>query len=235
MSAIYKRELSSYFTSPIGYIFVAIYLAISGAVFWFTTLAMANSTVGMYFIIMIFFYIILIPLLTMKLLSEEKKLKTEQILLTSPVSLFEIVFAKFLAAFTLFSGTFLISCLEFSVLSLYSDNINTAAIISNSVGALFLGGAFIAIGLFISSLTENQLISAIGTIFAIFVMIAFSLVSSSIDFEPLRILIKWLSVVDRYYDFTYGLLSLGAILYYISIIVVFLFLTIRIYEKRRWE
>ncbi|MBE6688418.1 MAG: ABC transporter [Ruminococcaceae bacterium] len=235
MGAIFKRELISYFTSPIGYIFMAVYLAISGAVFCFTTLAMANSTVGMYFMIMIFFYIILIPLLTMKLLSEEKKLKTEQILLTAPVSLFEVIFAKFLAAYVLFAGTFLISCLEFGVLYLYSDQINTAVIISGSVGVLFIGGAFIAIGLFVSSLTENQLISAILSIFAIFCMLALGLVSSGIDFEPLRILVKWLSVFDRYNDFSYGLFSLSAIFYYISIIVVFLFLTIRIYEKRRWE
>lgn len=235
MSAIFKRELKSYFDSPIGYIFMAIYLAISGAVFCFTTLAMANSSVSIYFTVMIFFYIILIPLLTMKLLSEEKKLKTEQILLTAPVSLFEMVFAKFLAAYVLFAGTFFISCLEFAVLYLYSDSINTAVIVSSAVGVLFLGGAFIAIGLFISSLTENQLVSAIVSIFAIFVMLSLSLVSSSIDFAPLRVLVKWLSVFDRYNDFTYGLFSLGAIFYYISIIVVFLFLTIRVYEKRRWE
>ncbi len=235
MSAIFKRELKAYFTSPIGYIFMAIYLAISGAVFCFTTLMLQSSSVSFYFTIMIFFYIILVPLLTMKLLSEEKKLKTEQILLTAPVSLFEVIFAKFLAAFVLFAGTFLISCLEFAVLYLYSDTINTAAIISSAVGVLFLGGAFIAIGLFISSLTENQLVSAIVSIFAIFVMLSLSLVSTRIDFAPLRVLVKWLSVFDRYSDFSYGLFSLSAIFYYISIIVVFLFLTIRVYEKRRWE
>lgn len=235
MSAIFKRELKAYFTSPIGYIFMAIYLAISGAVFCFTTLMLQSSSVSFYFTIMIFFYIILVPLLTMKLLSEEKKLKTEQILLTAPVSLFEVIFAKFLAAFVLFAGTFLISCLEFAVLYLYSDTINTATIISSAVGVLFLGGAFIAIGLFISSLTENQLVSAIVSIFAIFVMLSLSLVSTRIDFAPLRVLVKWLSVFDRYSDFSYGLFSLSAIFYYISIIVVFLFLTIRVYEKRRWE
>ena len=93
MKAIYKRELLSYFTSPIGYIFIAVYLAISGAVFCFTNLMSASSAPSGYFMIMIFFYIILIPLLTMKLMSEERKLKTEQILLTAPVSLFEMVFA----------------------------------------------------------------------------------------------------------------------------------------------
>ncbi|MBQ9940834.1 MAG: ABC transporter permease subunit [Clostridia bacterium] len=235
MKAIYKRELAAYFTSPIGYIFMAVYLALSGAVFVFTTLYSASSNTGMYFMLMIFLYIILIPLLTMKLLSEERKLKTEQILLTSPISLFEMVFAKFLAAFTLFSGTFVIGCLEFGVLYLYSDSVNTASMVSGALGVLFLGGAFIAIGLFVSSLTENQLVSAILSIFSIFVMLAMGLVSQSIEFAPLRILVKWLSVFDRYSDFSYGLFSLGAIFYYVSIIVAFLFLTVRIYEKRRWE
>lgn len=234
MSAIFKRELTSYFVSPIGYVFMAVYLAISGAIFSFTNLSMSYSDTGLYFQIMIFFYIILIPLLTMKLMSEEKKMKTEQILLTAPVSLFEVVFAKFMAAFTLFAATFLISCLEFSVMYLYSDQINTAAIISSSVGVLFLGGAFIAIGLFISSLTENQLVAAILSIFSIFIMLVLGIVSQTISNAPLRILVKWLSVFDRFNDFTYGLFSLGAIFYYVSIIVVFLFLTIRIYEKRRW-
>lgn len=234
MSAIFKRELTSYFVSPIGYVFMAVYLAISGAVFSFTNLSMSYSDTGLYFQIMIFFYIILIPLLTMKLMSEEKKMKTEQILLTAPVSLFEVVFAKFMAAFTLFAATFLISCLEFSVMYLYSDQINTAAIISSSVGVLFLGGAFIAIGLFISSLTENQLVAAILSIFSIFIMLVLGIVSQTISNAPLRILVKWLSVFDRFNDFTYGLFSLSAIFYYVSIIVVFLFLTIRIYEKRRW-
>ena len=235
MKAIFKREILSYFTSPIGYIFVAVYLAISGAVFWFANLRAGSSSPSAYFIIMMFFYIILIPLLTMKLMSEERKLKTEQILLISPVSLFEMVFAKFLAAYTLFAGTFLVSCLEFCVVYLYSDSVNTANIISSAAGVLFLGGAFISIGLFMSSLTENQLIAAILSIFSIFVMLALGLVSSGIGFEPLRILVKWLSVFDRYNDFTYGLFSLSAVFYYVSIVVVFLFLTIRIYEKRRWE
>ena len=111
MFAIYKRELSAYFTSTIGYIFMAVFLALSGAIVWFTTFFSSTTSFATYFFVMLFFFIILIPILTMKLLSEERRTKTEQILLTAPVSLASIVLAKFFAALTLFEGTFCVSLL----------------------------------------------------------------------------------------------------------------------------
>ena len=95
--------------------------------------------------------------------------------------------------------------------------------------------AFIAIGVFISSLTENQLVSAIGSIFVILALLALGLVSSSITNDALRTVVKWISIFDRYYSFNYGLFDINAVVYYVSISVVFLFLTVRVYEKRRWE
>ena len=105
MIAIYKKELRSYFVSPIGYTFVALFLAISSLLFTYTTLYSGTCEVNLYFTFLLYIFAILIPLLTMRMLSEEKKSKTEQILLTSPVSLFSVIFAKYLAAFTLFAGT----------------------------------------------------------------------------------------------------------------------------------
>ena len=234
MLAVYKKELRSYFISPIGYIYVASFLLISSLLFTYTTLYLKTSDVTTYYAILLYVFAILIPLLTMRMLSEEKKSRTEQILLTSPVSLTSVIFAKFLAAFTLFAGTLLVSCLNFIVLSFFGAP-NTAVIFSTTFGILLIGAAFVAIGIFVSACTENQLVAALLTIAAIVASLAVSMVSQYITFTPLRVAVRWISIFDRFYAFTYGLFDFVALLYYLSVTVVFIFLTVRIYEKRRWE
>ena len=235
MLAIFKRELRSYFSTSIGYIFVGIFLALNGAVFSLTTLQQfENSDVAMYFTFMLFGFVVILPLLTMKLFSEERKLKTEQLLLTSPVTIWGMVFAKFLAAYTIFAATFLVSCLNFFILYGYG-NPEAPIIIGNIISILLVGAAFIGVGVFVSALTENQLIAAFGTMAILFVMLALGVVSSYINFTPLRVLASWLSIFTRFYPFTYGEFSFSAIVYYASIAFVFMFLTVRVFEKRRWE
>jgi ABC-2 type transport system permease protein len=170
----------------------------------------------------------------MRLMSEERKTKTEQLLLTAPVSLSGMVFAKFLAAYTLFAGAFLLSCLNFITLYMFG-NPNTMAIITSSVGALFIGAAFIAIGLFVSCLSENQFVSAVFTIASLAVFLVLSMTSDSSVNAGVRSVLKWVSIYDRYYYFTSGLFDLTAIIYYSSLCFVFLFLSVRLYEKRRWS
>lgn len=234
MLAIFKKELRSYFISPIGYIYVALFLAVSSLLFTYTTLYSGTSETNVYFTFMLYLFAVLIPLLTMRMLSEEKKSKTEQILLTAPVSLFRVIFAKYLAAFTLFAGTLLASCLNFIVLYVYS-NPNTAIMFSTTLGILLIGSAFVAIGIFVSALTENQLVSALVTMVSIAATLVIGILANYVPFTPLRVVMKWLSVFDRFYVFTYGYFDVVALLYYVSITVVFLFLTVRVYEKRRWE
>ena len=234
MFAIYKKELRSYFVNPIGYIYVALFLAISSLLFTYTTLYSGTSSVSVYYTFILYLFVVLIPLLTMRMLSEEKKTKTEQILLTSPVSLTGVIFAKYLAAFTLFAGTLLVSCLNFIVLYFYGTP-NTAIIFSTTLGILLIGSAFVAIGVFVSACTENQLISALVTMVSIAVTLVLNVLSSYVTFTPLRVVIKWVSIFDRFYGFTYGYFDFVALIYYLSITVIFLFLTVRVFEKRRWE
>ena len=163
MLSIYKRELASYFTTPIGYIFCAVFLALSGAVFSYTTLFSMKADVTTYFTYMLVLLIVLVPLLTMKLFSEERKQRTEQLLLTAPVSLYGMVGGKFLAAYTLFAGCTLLSFCSFFLLYLYAE-VKTAVLFGNLLALLLLGMAFVAIGLFVSALTENQLAAAVGTV-----------------------------------------------------------------------
>ncbi|MBE6631353.1 MAG: ABC transporter [Ruminococcaceae bacterium] len=235
MLAIYKREMRAYFSSPIGYIFIAVFLAASGFMFSVSTLlAGTESDISSYFAMMIYVLLIVVPLLTMKLFSEERKTKTEQLLLTAPVSLPGMVFAKFLAAYTMFAITFLVSCIN--LFSLYEyGNPNTADLIGYIIAILFVGSAYVAVGTFISSLTENQLVSAIGTIAVLAALILASAFNESIDFAPLRAVLSWVSIYSRFYNFTYGIFDVAATFYYISICFVFLFLTVRVFEKRRWE
>lgn len=235
MLAIYKRELRSYFSSPIGYIFIGIFLALSGAVFSMSTIQLfSESDTSMYFLLMTFAMVVIVPLLTMKLFSEERKMKTEQLLLTAPISLYSMVFAKFLAAYTMFAITFIASCFNFLILGFYG-NPSIAILMGNILSILILGTAFIAVGVFVSALTENQLIAAFGTMGILVGFLGLGLISQYINFTPLRVVVNWLSIFTRFYPFTYGQFDFGSIVYYASIAFAFLFLTVRIYEKRRWD
>lgn len=236
MTAIFKRELKAYFISPIGYIFITVFLLLSGGIFTFTTIQQGQSAdINSYFLFTIFTFILLIPLLTMRSLSEERKTKTEQMLLTAPVSLTGIIFAKFLAAFVLFAVTLLISCCNFVVLFLYGKP-NIAILCGNLISVLLVGSAFIAVGLFISSMTENQLTAGIITISTIlFFLLAGVFTTYLTSFAFLRYVLDFVSIFSRFSNFTYGVFDINSIIYYASIVVIFLFLTIRIYEMRRWQ
>jgi len=235
MLAIYKREMRSYFTSPIGYIFVAIFLAVNGVLFSYKTLrAGADSSIAQYFSLLLFVLVVVLPLLTMKSFSEERKTRTEQLLLTAPVSLFSMVSAKFLAAYTMFAGTFLVGALNLLILPIYSETVNGSVIFGSLLAMLLLGGAFLAIGIFISALTENQLVSAILTMAVLMLLLVISLGNASIGTYWLRVVLSFISVFSRFSYFTAGIFDFSALLYYASYIFVFLFLTVRVFEKRRW-
>ena len=240
MLAIFKRELHAYFISPVGYIFVTVFVLVSGAFFVFTNVtAQAEASPSLYFLFVIFSFIVLIPLLTMRLLSEERKSKTEQMLLTSPVSLTGMVFAKFLAAFVLFAGTLLASCFNFYVLYNYEaipGQTNAAVLIGHVIGVLLIGSAFIAIGLFISAMTENQLTAAILSIVTILFLLLSGVVSPFFTGSALiRTVLDFFSIFSRFQAFNHGLFDINAIIYYSSIVIIFLFLTVRVYEMRRWQ
>lgn len=234
MTAIYKRELRSYFTSPLGYIFMAIFLCLSGVLYSTATLQKGvDSDVNVYFTYLLISFIIVLPLLTMKQFSEERKMRTEQLLLTSPITLTGMVMGKFLAAFTVFAATYAMSALSFISLYIYGAP-NTAQLIGNSAGILLLGAACIAIGLFVSSLTENQLIAAIGSMAILFAFVMVGFLSSYINSAAVRTMLNWVSLLSRYNAFGNGVFDFSCILYYISMAVVFLFATVRVFEKRRW-
>ncbi len=234
MLSIYKRELRAYFTSPIGYIFVAVFMAISGALFCYTTLFSLSADLTAYFTYMIFIFVVLLPLLTMRLFSEERKQRTEQLLLTAPVSIFSMVTAKFCAAYTVFGGSMLASSVPFLFLYNYAE-VKTAIVLGNLLAALLVGMAFIAIGVFISALTENQLAAAVGTIGLLLAFMVIGVLNSIIPVYFIRLILRSVSIFSRFQNFTQGVLDISALIYYLSVTVVFLFLTMRVYDKRRYS
>ena len=180
------------------------------------------------------------PLLTMRLFADDRRMKTEQLLLTAPVSIGGMVGAKFLAAYTVFAGTYAVSALDFLLLYIYNDTTgvvtekNTAMLVGYSIAVLLLGAAFIAIGVFVSSLTEHQITAVIATIAILVFCLCCGMLNSVISFAPLRSVLSWLSIYSRFQNFAYGVFDFNAIIYYLSITFVFLFVTVRVYEKRRW-
>lgn len=225
--------MRAYFTTPTGYIFMAIFLAAAGFLFSLSTLQVMSSDISTYFQFLMYGYIVLIPLLTMKSFAEEKRMKTEQLLLTAPVSLWGMVFAKFLAAFTMFFTTVAISSLYYLVLGLYGEP-NWAKIIGCGVAMLLIGTCFIAVGLLVSSLTENQFVAAMCTMGVLLGLVVVAVINSIIDNYFVRTVLDWFSIYSRFGNFTNGVFDFASILYYVSIAAVCLFLTVRVYEKRRF-
>ena len=236
MLSIFKRELRAYFTGVVGYVFLVIFLAMAGVVFCYTTLFSMSADVTSYFVAMLLFSAIILPILTMKSFSEERKLKTEQLLLTSPVSITGMVMGKFLAAYVMFAGALLFTSLYFLILVPYAITFRLAMLLGNVLALLLVGAVFISIGLFVSSLTENQLSAAVGTIAIILGFLGVGLLSSLVPTEySIRYVLDSISVFGRFTAFTSGYFDISALVFYLSLSALFLYLTVRIYDRRRYN
>ena len=162
-------------------------------------------------------------------------MKTEQLLLTAPVSLPSMVLGKFLASYTIFGGATLFTSLYFLILIPYAP-LKAATLIGNVIALLLVGMVFISIGLFVSSLTENQLSAAVGTIAIILVLLGIGLVSALLPSTYwIRFVLDAISVFTRFQTFTNGYFDLASVVYYLSVSAVFLFLTVRVYDRRRYS
>lgn len=234
MVAIIKRELHSYFRSPVGYVFCSVYLFFS-AIYFNAVLSMGMSSEfpeiysGMLNIILL-----MLPVLTMRLFSEERRQRTDQVLLTSPVGIWPLVFGKFFAALAVYGACTLFT-LVYAVVFSYFAEPSWALIFGNIIGAMLFGGAFIALGMFISSLTESQVVAAIGTFFIATLFIILDVVPLLTTNQYILSFVNWISFVGRYTPFTIGLLDFSSIVFFVSVTAMFMFLTVRVIEKRRWS
>jgi ABC-2 type transport system permease protein len=244
MIAIFKREMRAYFTTSIGYIFLATALALSAIALGLTTLLVKSSDTGMYFSFLLFVMMIILPVLTMRTFSEEKKAKTEQLLLTAPISTTQMVLGKFFSAFCMLLIFLVVNCINFIPLFTYADTTsspvtafppNVSMILGNIFAIILVGMCFIAVGIFVSSLTDNQFTAVIGTVAILAAFLGVAMLNSVVDFYPVRVVLSFFSIYSRYSNFTYGIFDYAALIYYISVTFVFLFLTVRVYERRRWN
>lgn len=247
MIAIFKREMRSYFTTSTGYVFLAVALALSGIVFGASTLLMASGDTGAYFSLMLFVLLIILPILTMRSFSEERRTKTEQLLLTAPITTTQMVLGKFLSAISMFLIALALTCVNYIPLFAYAVKFgsgsthvnamapNIALIVGNMIALILVGMSFIAIGLFVSSLTENQFASVVITIAILLGLLLVGIFNRFIDSYAIRTILSWLSIYSRFTAFTYGVFDVGAIIYYFSISGVFLFLAVRVFEARKYN
>lgn len=248
MLAIFKREFKSYFTTPIGYIFLAIYAIFLGAEFVEYYSYSAPDIVSV-IKSMVLISVFAVPIITMRIMSDDKRQKVDQALLTAPVKLTSIVLGKFLAALAVYALGFAVT-LIYEIILAASASISILPYIYIMIGTILLGGALIAVGMFISSLTESAAIAAIINIGVNFFGINLSYYASNWTAPTgdnwlskawawivtlIKDFINEIDFINAYSSFGENLFSLVDIIYFLSIIGFFLFMCVRSLEKRRWS
>lgn len=234
MKAIFKRELRSYFSAPVGYVCIAALAALYGWLYFQVMASGSSSFIRNVYSYMFSYGMMIIPIITMRSMSDDQKNKTDQALLTAPVGVTSIVLGKFFACFFVFFAASTIGLLPAVAMSFFSSPA-WGEILGNYFGTLLYGGAMISIGVFISSLTVSQIIAAIGTfVVAVFLMFIDGL-ASAVSNEAVQKVVGWLSFNTRYSTFTQGIFSVSAAVFFLSVMAVFVFLTARRLESRRWN
>ena len=233
MIAILKRELHSYFYSSTAYIVMAVFYFFAGIFFSASCLLSNSSNMRYVFSDMFMIILLVVPIITMKSFSEEKKQKTDQALLTSPLSLFEIVIGKFLGALTLYTCCVAIFLFDVLVISFFTTP-DWAVILCTILGLYLFGAALIAIDIFISSLTESQVVAAIVSIAAGLLIYMLDSIAELVNMQFFTTFINAISFNSNYLGFTLGMISLSSVVFFLSVMAVFIFLTIRVLEKKRW-
>lgn len=232
MLAIMKREFKSYFYSPIAYVLIGLYILMS-SFFFLGNLFGQSANFNGNLATMGFLLLFIIPMLTMRTIAEDRKNGTEVLLITSPVRITDIVVGKYLAVVLVFLVMTAITLVFPAILFIFGKPA-VAQLIGGYIGFILLGCTFISVGVFASSLTENQIIAAVISFVSLLTMWIIDYLAGFVGGIIAKIL-NWFSLFSRYSDFNAGLLNLSPIVYYISFSAVFVFLTIRVIEKRRWS
>ena len=234
MSAIYKRDLRAYFTSPVGYVFIAAFLFVMNLVFFLMNMLTGENRLTTCYTIMLYAMMVLVPILTMRTFSEDYKQKTDQLLLTSPVKPVGIVMGKFLAAYTVFVITLALMLVQVIIIAAMSTP-NAAIIVGNYIALLSAAAVYISIGCFVSSLTENQLVANIATLAINVTLFLLDYAYDLVNVGWIKQILYWISIYRRFNTFYVGVFSVADFVFYLCVSAVFLFLTVRVLEKKRWS
>jgi len=229
------KELKSYFLSPIAYIFIIVFLAITNFLFFQTFFINNQAEMRGYFEFLPYIYLIFVPAITMRSWAEEKRNKTIELLLTLPLKDTQIVAGKFFAALAFLTIT--LSCsITVPITIAILGNPDMGVIIGSYIGAILLGAAYISIGMWISSLTENQIVALIGgvVVITLFLLVGHPLV---LNFVPSNLvpLLSFLGLATHFDSICRGIIDSRDVIYYLTIIAFFLFLNVQSLESRKWE
>lgn len=238
MFAIFKKEMKSYFYSPIAYALIGVFYIFLAIIFLVQLIASAgnggvqNGMVTDLLGTANFVLIFIIPLLTMRIFAEERKNKVDVLLVSSPVNSLKIVLGKFLSVTVVFL-ILTASTVAFPIVVSIFSKVNWTEVLIGYLGFILVGMSFISIGLLTSAITENQIIAAVIACVSLFILMLFDQLGSLLGDKVYEV-IKIFSLFDRYQDFKSSILSVAPIVYYITFIAMFVAFTVRAVEKRRW-
>ena len=287
MLAVFKKEFKTYFLTPTGWIFLAVFLLVSGIFYSIQLVFQQSSQYTSFLAGLIFLFLLVVPLLTMRIFTDEKRFGTDQLLLTGPTGLWGIVLGKFLAALAVFLITILVTAVYPLMLS-FHGRLDWPMIIGTYAGFILVGAAFIAIGVFVSQASEGVVGAAVLTFCALMITFIIDFLKPYMPTTEIAGLIwaaillalplfwlyaagknwtvtalaaavlaaalvllwflgrdvfvgligkslGWLSLTRRFGSFSMGLLKLNEVVYYLSFVGFFLFLTVQGLERRRWN
>ena len=228
------KELRSYFVSPVAYVIAAFWLVALGIFFWLSVSSSGEATMRYMFGVVPVLLLLIAPALTMRLIAEEHRTGTLELLMTSPVQDWAVVIGKFLGALGLYIAMTAMTLFFPLLLTLLGGNPDWGPIWSGYVGLALMGGAFLSVGLFASALTSNQMVSAMIAFVILLILFIMSSVAQNVSANVGDFLAK-LSLSDRFDSYTRGIVDLKDSIFYITFIAVTLFLTIQVLEARRYR
>lgn len=234
MRAILRRELQSYFYTPAAYVYMGVFLMLGSVFFAVNNLAARSGDVLTLLWDMSYLWLLLSPILTMRSFAGEKKSRTDQLLFTSPVSLTAIVGGKFFAACAVLLLTVLFSFVYPLIVVLYGK-VYLGELFAGYLGFILQGCFFIALDMHLSARASSPTTAAVMAFGANMLLWLLDVVNSAVDLSFLSSLLDFISPYIRYEPFTLGQLSFASLLYYVLSIALFLYLTVRVLDKRRWS
>jgi len=234
LKAVYFKELKSYFNSPMAYIFLVIFAVINGYFFTRTFFLFDQSDMRSLFNIIPLVYLFFIPAVTMSLIAREKNLGTMEVISTLPLKDIDFVAGKFLAAFSLVVTGLLVTLIHFFTLMQVGTNVDYGAVFTGYLGLALAGAVYSSVGTFASSITDNQVVAFI---ISIFIVLVFFLMDKMLMFVPVYLtgIIQYLSVDYHLSNISRGVIDSRNLVYFASVVGFFLFMTIRILEIRKWR
>lgn len=232
---ITSRELNSYFVSPIAYVVSAAFLLITGLLFSLIVSSSQSASLTGVFGNVTFILILLAPILTMKLLAEEQRMGTLELLLTSPVTDWQVVVGKFLGSLILYAVMLLAPTLYYVLIISVFGKPDYGPLISSYLGLLLLGGAFLSVGVLTSSLTQNQVVAGFLGIVLLLIMWIADAISRIAGSGSVADAFTYLAITQHYNNFLDGVINTPDLIYPVSIILVSLFIATQILQARRWR